>query len=268
MTDRPYDQPPGYPPPPSGYWPPGYGPPPASPGTDVGAGLRWAWNAFTQNAFPMVAALLIWAVAFVALFGIPYAMAFVVAETNPSAYSEYSASTSTMEFGAASVVLIIVACVLLWFAVACMTSAVLTGFLKVADGQPVALASFLKPTRLGAMLGLQSLVMAAAAVGMILCIVPGILVIFFTLLAPLALLDRGLGVIEALKTSIGLVKANVVPVLLMYLIGAALGTVGQLACLVGLFVAIPVTYLYQVYVYRAISGRPVAPLGPAAAPTY
>jgi uncharacterized membrane protein len=216
----------------------------------------------------MVAALFIWLVAYGVLFGVPYAMAFVVAETNPSAYSEYSASTSTMEFGAASVLLILVACALLVLTIAAMSSALTAGFLKVADGQPVTLASFLTPNRFGAMLGLQVLIMAAAAVGMLLCIVPGILVVFFTLLAPLVLLDRGLPVIEAIKTSVSLVKANIVPVLLMYLIGAALGTVGQLACLIGLFVAIPVSYLYQVYVYRAISGRPVAALAPRNTATY
>lgn len=272
-----YAPPPGYGPPPPGYTPPpGYGPPPVfgKPGPDIGAGLKWAWNAFTQNAFPLVGSLVIWMLTAVVLFGVPYGMAFVLAEPTSttyreySEYSEYSSTSSSLQFGAASIVLVVVASVLLWLTIGALTSALLTGYLKIADGQPVTLASFLKPNRLGAMLGLQLLIMAATLIGFILCIVPGIIVGFLTILAPLALLDRGLPVIEAIKTSVNLVKANIVPVLLMYLITAALGTVGQFACLIGLFVAIPVSYLYQVYVYRELSGRPVTPLAPRNTATY
>lgn len=213
--------------------------------------------------FPLIGGLLIWGVALTALFGVPYALAFVTAAETPAVSSYSGDSQSTMQFGAVSIILIVVAAIALWLASAAASSAIITGFLKIADGQPVTVATFLKPHRIGAMLALQTLMIAAVLVGFVLCVVPGIIAVFLMMFAHFTLLDRGLSPIDAIKASVDIVKKNLVPVLLMYLINAAMRTAGQFACLIGLLVAIPVGYLFQVYTYRLLSGGRVAPLVPA-----
>ena len=57
-----------------------------------------------------------------------------------------------------------------------------------------------------------------------------------------------------------------VPVLLVWLSCAAIATVGALVCFVGLFVAVPVASLLQVYAWRQLSGGQIAPLNPQPLP--
>lgn len=135
----------------------------------------------------------------------------------------------------------------------------INGVLKIANGEAVTFATMVHPRRLGAVLGLQILIGAGVLIGSVLCVLPGMAVAFLTLFAAFVLLDRDVSIPAAIKTSARLVKANFPTVLLMYLICAAIATGGQLACLVGLLVAIPLGLLYQTYTYRFVSGGQLVP---------
>jgi uncharacterized membrane protein len=77
-----------------------------------------------------------------------------------------------------------------------------------------------------------------------------------------ALLDRNLSPIDAIKNSFEITTKNVGNAVLAWLVMAAIIVVGALVCLVGLIVAAPVAALFEVYTYRRLTGGQVAPLTP------
>lgn len=70
--------------------------------------------------------------------------------------------------------------------------------------------------------------------------------------------DRGLGPLDALKTSMELTKGNRWPLFGFALLTALIVALGVLALGVGLLVAIPIVGLATAYAYRLLSGVPGA----------
>jgi uncharacterized membrane protein len=101
------------------------------------------------------------------------------------------------------------------------------------------------------------LIGAMTFVGLLLCILPGFAVLFFTSFALYFVIDRGEDAVTALKSSFTMVKNNFGVLLLFFLASLAAAIVGACACGVGLLVAIPVVVLAQAYTYRTLNGDPV-----------
>jgi uncharacterized membrane protein len=141
-------------------------------------------------------------------------------------------------------------------------SAYYSGILAIANGEQVTVGSFFKPRSVGNVIVASVIVSVLTTIGLFLCVLPGLAVAFFMVFAIIALLDRNLAPIDAIKASFNIVKNNFVQVLLMFLVVAAVAIVGALVCLVGLLVAIPIAALIEVYTYRRLSGGQVAPLTP------
>ncbi|MEI7914350.1 MAG: hypothetical protein WCH82_06345, partial [Mycobacteriaceae bacterium] len=259
----------GYPPPmPGGYPPPpppggGYLPPPPGagrPGFNVSDALTWAWNIFTKNIGPLVISALI--------INLVLAVYTVVAMVILDAVSPQTLSTvgtadgivdtTTATLTGAGVVVLIVAFIggLLLFGAA--LSAYIGGVLDLADGRPVTLASFLRPRNVVPMIVATLIVGLLTAVGLVLCIIPGLIVTVFTLLYPLAIVDRNSSAVEGIKASIAAIKGNFGQVLLAWVISSALLAIGNF-CLVLVLVAWPLTYLFLGCTWRKLSGGSVAP---------
>jgi uncharacterized membrane protein len=236
---------------------------------NIGEGFSWAWNKFTQNAVPLIVSALIFGVIVSVVYGIVYGLAFALAPSSVSTYDtsgngfEYSTSAS---FGLASILVLIVGSLLLLVLIAALESAYLGGILDIANGQPVTIGSFLKPRNVGNVIVATLIIGIAASIGYALCVIPGLAVALLTFFAVIALLDRNLSAVDAIKTSYEVVKANLVPTLLVLLSCAAIGVVGALVCFVGLFVAIPVAALLQVYAWRRLTGGQIAALNPQPLP--
>ena len=96
-------------------------------------------------------------------------------------------------------------------------------------------------------------------VGIILCVIPGIIWLVLTAYAPLVALDKGVGPGEAISTSIDWVKNNAGRVILVLLVAYLVYTLGIIACCVGLLVSIPVALVAITYSYRVLGNEPVAP---------
>jgi uncharacterized membrane protein len=271
----------GYPPPPSpgGYPPPpqqgGYPPPPGYGGYggaqlfNIGDGFSWAWNKFTNNAVPLIVSTLIYGVIVGVLYGIIYGLAFALAPEAVTTYDSYGGGfeySTSAGFGIASVLVLIVGGLLLFVVIAAIQSAYLGGVLDIANGQQVAIGSFFKPRNIGNVIITTLIVGVLTSIGYALCVVPGLAVAILTFFAVVAVIDRNLSGVEGIKTSYEVVKANFVQVLLVWLSLAAIAIVGALVCLVGLFVAIPVATLLQVYAWRRLSGGDVAALNPQPLP--
>ena len=102
----------------------------------------------------------------------------------------------------------------------------------------------------------------ATSIGSALCYIPGLIVSIFAFFTTVALLDRNLSAIDAIKTSIDIAKNNFVQVLIVWLLFSVMLSVGSFVCLVGLLVAAPVAILFEVYAFRRLTGGQVAPLTP------
>jgi uncharacterized membrane protein len=121
------------------------------------------------------------------------------------------------------------------------------------------LGMLVETANLGTYIGTVLIVAVASTIGMFLCILPGIAVIFFCAYAPLIALDKGVGPVEAIRRSIDLVKDNLGQVFVILLLAYAVYYVGALACYVGLLVSIPVALVVITYSYRVLEGEPVTP---------
>ncbi len=102
------------------------------------------------------------------------------------------------------------------------------------------------------------LVAVMTFVGLILCILPGIAVMFFTMFWGYFVVDKNMGPVDAIKASFDLVKDNAGAVIVFLILGWVVTFVGAIACLVGLIVAIPVVIIATGYMYKRLQGEPVA----------
>jgi uncharacterized membrane protein len=267
-----YDQPSsgGYGQPSSGGYPPqqpGYGAPAGggAPGgaapaqLNIGEAISWAWNKFTKNIAPLVVPIVI----YVAIVGVLYGVGFgiAIATGNNSTYTdEYGYQHANSSFSVIGLAALGVAYIGIFAVLIYMQASLISGSLDIADGKPVSIGTFFKPRNVGPVIITGLLVGLGAAVGSVLCIIPGIIFGFVSLFALHFAIDRSLSPVDAIKASIALVRANLVPTLLAWLVAGAVAAVGELACGVGVFASIPVAILIQVYAYRKLSGGQVVPV--------
>ena len=102
---------------------------------------------------------------------------------------------------------------------------------------------------------------AAAAVGLVLCIVPGVIALLFLQFGPFAILDRGCGAWEAARISVRAVASHPGPAVAMGLVNAVCFLLGALLYgIVGL-VTLPFACLFTVHLYRQFTGGTVAAAG-------
>lgn len=259
----------GYPPPqgyPGGYLPagPGFGGPPSY---SVGDAFSWAWGKFTANAAALIVPTLVYAlivIALQALFGI--LSAAVAPEATSYTADENGFAFSYNVSGPASLAITILGYIVALVVGGAIQSAYYGGMLDVADGRPVTIGTFFRPRSVGSVIIASLIVGVLTSIGFALCILPGFVVAIFTLFTVIALLDRNLSPIDAIKTSFDIAKNNFVQVLLTLLVVFVVVAVGVLLCGVGLLVAGPVAALIEVYAYRKLSGGQVAELNPQPLP--
>lgn len=130
--------------------------------------------------------------------------------------------------------------------------------LAIVDGRPLAWSTLLSTDRLGTIVGASLLVGLVAAVGSLLFVVPGVIFAFLAQFFLFFVVDRDEGAWEAIMSSIRFTIDNVVDVLLLYVVGAIVTTVGVLLCGIGLVVAFPVVVIAQAWTFRFLHGQAVS----------
>lgn len=246
--------PPQAPPPGAGGYggpPGGFTPPPAQPygggnvpQLDVGAAVSYGWSKFQQYAKEFI--LLVLAV-FVAVVVISL-LAFIV--IIPAATSDSVLLTAIVQ-SFAGVLIMAVGFI--------VQAGVYRAGLEVTRGRAPDIAMLTDTTNLVPYVLTVLLVSVGTLIGLVLCIIPGIIWLFFTAYAPLMALDKGTDPVEAIKSSIAMVRENLGAVFLVLLASYAIYYVGALLCYVGLLVTIPVALVTITYSYRALNNEPVAP---------
>jgi uncharacterized membrane protein len=270
----PQQDPGGFPPPPGpgGYGPPqggfppqqGYPPMGGGPGGfNVGDAFGWAWNKFTKNAVPLIVATLAFAVLVLVLQGLVNLVQMLVSPGDTA----YTADSSGFAFSYAatsfaSVVVAIIGWFLLLIVSAAVQSAFLGGIFDIANGQDVSVGSFFKPRNIGNVIVAGLLVGIITTIGVFLCVIPGVIASIMLMFTVVAVLDRNLAPVDAIKASFETSKNHFGTVILVWLSMVLVVAVGAVLCGVGLLVAVPLASLILVYTYRTLHGGYVAPVTP------
>lgn len=250
------------PPPPTGGDQPG-GSPAASAPWDLGSTVKYGWEKFQQNMAQMIIATIAIVVGAIVIFGI----GALVQGLLPSAdyecdYDDVGFATDCdWEGGTPTIIrfgvwMLFVALFLLFAQI--VGSGLIRGALGVTEGRPFVAADVFKFDRIGPVVTTSLIVAGATFVGYLLCFVPGLIVAFATSYALFFVVDKGMAPMDAIRASIDLVKNNVGPTLIWFIVGGLIAELGFVLCGVGALVSIPVVLLGTAYTYKKLTGQPVA----------
>ena len=146
---------------------------------------------------------------------------------------------------------------------ATLQSGYYSAILEIANGQQqVTIGSFFRPRNIGNVIIAGLITSVITIIGVALCIIPGVIASIFFLFTIVALLDRNLAPLDAIKASVDLAKNNLGQVALTWLVLVGCLIAGFAVCGVGLLVAFPVMALIQAYAWRKLTGGQVAELNP------
>jgi uncharacterized membrane protein len=227
--------------------------PPSGP-VDVGGSVLWALRTFRSNAVPLMATA-----AIVPVLGVPQQFA-----TQPLAgYADCLVLELSGSVGACdgilapqtlitfvSALVFVVASVLAQFAVIRMS-------LALVDGRPVTVGMAYSLVGTATFMGSVLVAIAAVAVGVVFCLIPGLVALFFLQLAPFAALDGRISVGGALKRSAQLVRRNAATALLLMAIDISAYLLGGLFFGVVTLLTLPFAALVSAHAYRQFTREPI-----------
>lgn len=269
------------PPPPFGNEPPqppqppggGYGGPPQPPGGgyggapmgaqpwDVGTAVSWSWAKFQQNMGQMIIASLAIFIGAIVILGIGMFLIFgVLAASTECGYDEFGVYTCESSGGLGtigSLVLMALTFGVFFIYAQVVGAGLIRASLGVTEGRPFQTSEVFRFTNLGPVIITALIIGAGIMVGYVLCIIPAIIFGFLTQYALYFLIDKNLSPVDSIKASINLVKDNLGPTIIWYLVAALIILVGELLCFVGLLAAIPVVLVGTAYTYKKLTGQAV-----------
>ena len=244
------------PPPPPPPVPPA--PPGGAGGYSVGNAFSYGWNKFTANLGQILVAVLVLVGALIVLQIIGFVVANAAAcdpkiNLNTGEVDDCGGFFSLQFFLQWGFSLVS------WIVSMIVGAGIVRAALAITEGRDLDPAEIIKPHKLGDVVVASLLIGIATFVGFILCVIPGLLVMFFTSYTLYFLMDREqLGAIDAIKASFDFTKNNAGNVILWFLLSVVAWFVGALLCGIGLIVAIPVVLIGTAYTYKTLNGEPVA----------
>lgn len=240
---------PSYESPPSGGYgappPGGYGAPPGHAEFRVGDAFSYGWRKFWPNVGTIAVAALVYVGIFIVLQALSYSV-------TPGQGGDDAGTVATF-LGS------LVVTVLSTIISAVAQAGIARGVLDITRGRPLEVATMFKFDNIVTVIIASILIGIATAIGFVLLIVPGLIVVFFSQFTVWFIVDRQLGVLDSIKASFRLVGRNFGPMVLFFLASLLAYLAGAIVLIVGLLVAVPVVYIAQGYAYRTLQGEPVAP---------
>lgn len=247
-------QPPDEPQPEQPSWgqppPPGWGAPTPGPGgpanyspTDA---IGYGWKMFQRNAGPLVTVALILVVGSIAinlLVGVIFGGSVVSYDLDDG-----------IEFNP----LVLVGNAISSLVSLILSAAAIRVALDVVEGRGVDLGAMFSRFDLVQVIVAGILVSIATTIGLLLCVLPGIVIAFLAAFTNYFIIGKGEDAVTAIKSSFRFVLDNLGPVLLFALLGFVCMMAGALACLVGTLVAVPVVLIAGAYTFRVLNDKPVA----------
>ncbi|MFT4124829.1 MAG: hypothetical protein QM662_01190 [Gordonia sp. (in: high G+C Gram-positive bacteria)] len=250
--------------PPAQTPPPAYGaapgiPPQGSGEFSVGESVGWAWSQFKSNPVPMIlpgVVLLVLEVVFFFVYFLALSGLIVGTETVNDQYGTHEIPTG---FNFVGLIVSSLAVLVFYAVILCLQAGMVSGAIKVANGEPIETTTFLVPKNPGQVIVTALLVALFTGLATVLCYLPGLIAAFLLQFAVLFTVDRDLAPMDAVKSSFTLAKDSMPSTLLSWIVTAALTFVGSLACGLGIIVSWPVAQLFLAHAYRRLTGGQIAP---------
>lgn len=129
------------------------------------------------------------------------------------------------------------------------------GALLEVDGHKPEIGDFFKLHNFGWFVVAGIIVGIAVSLGMILLILPGLAIAFFTYWTYIFVVDRNMTAMDAIKSSFNAIKSDGGNLFLLAILNVLIVLAGFIALFVGVLIAIPVATLASVVAYRAITGQ-------------
>lgn len=227
----------------------------------VGDAFNWGFKKFQDNLGPiLIAALIIFAalivIEVIIWFGLVGALS-----ASTTTYVDANGFTQVKTSGGGIGLFLFgygIAWLIMMVGSFLIQMAIIRATLMITNGETVTLNRMFSTDRLGAFVGAAILVALGTYIGMMLCILPGLIFMFFSFFFGWFVLDKQMGAIDSIKASFQLVNANM-GTCVGFFIGCIIAyAVGALLCGIGLLVAIPVIVLSTGYVYKRMQGEAVA----------
>ncbi len=230
--------------------PPGGPPPPAwqTGSFSLGNAFNYGWTKFTQNLGPIALVVLLLVVLGAVVQGIQFGITSGMRNAEGGSASFWAIWSVSLLFSLLSTVLSLV-----------IQAAVTKGALDITHGHKLEIGAMFSGIDYLQVVLAAILIGIATTIGLILCIIPGLVVLFFTAYTNYFIIDQRMSAVDAIKASFGFVNRYLGTLFGFFLLCVLAYIVGLVLCLVGLLVAIPVVIIAQAYTFRTLRGEPVAP---------
>jgi uncharacterized membrane protein len=247
--------PPGsLPPPPSG----GIPQPPSGGGgssANIGTAVSWAFDRFKANATGFVSlAAVVTVIQFVQQVGTRPLQNIAVDCSNPETTGQLNACTAAIGLSAIAAIVIGLAFALLAFIA---QIGVQRAAIHSTQGIPPTFAEMFTTKNLGRYVLYVIVYAVLAVIGLALCILPGLVVMFLLQLGPYYVLDKGMGVVDAIKASVNAVTKNLGPAIVMTILNALVLMLGGLLWGILTLVTLPFASLFTAHMYRQFNQEPI-----------
>ncbi len=230
-------------------------PEPSGPRPSVGAAISWAFDRFKANAGAFIGlAAVVTVIQFVQQIGARPLENILVDCTDPQTPGQLNACTAAIGASAvAAIVISLVFAVLAFIAQIGVQRAAIRSSLGVTPN----FSDMFTTQYLGRYLLFTLCYALLAFVGLILCILPGLAVLFLLQLGPYYILDKGYGVREAMRASFSAVTKNFGPAILMTLFTFIVLLLGGVFFGILTLVTLPFACLFTAHMYRQFNHEAV-----------
>lgn len=211
-------------------------PPPRSSTLAVGDAFGYGWNGFKNNLVPVItiAGLL------VVVSLLSYFIQLVIKPDS---------------FIVSSLFSLVFAVVNLFVALALIKAT-----LQILDGEHPTLDKIVNGDLFVPFLIASVLVYIGTVIGLILCLIPGIIFGFLMMFYGYALVDRTTeDPVESMRVSYGVASKNAGSLIVLVLVAIVFNMLGACLCGIGLLVTAPITYIALGYAWRTLTGGQIAP---------
>ena len=231
--------------------PPGEG----APRIDIGAAISWAFDRFKANAAAFVGlAAVVTAIYVFQSVGTNPLQNIVVDCSNPESPGQVNACTAALGLSALVAIVISLAFALLAFIA---QIGVQRAAIRSTQGVAPSFSEMFTTQYLGRYILYMIVFAILGTVGLILCILPGLVVFFVLQLGPYYILDKGMSVGDAMKASYQAVSRNIGPALMMTIINVLVQLLGGLFFGLLTLVTLPFAALFTAHMYRQFNAEPV-----------
>jgi uncharacterized membrane protein len=217
---------------------------PGGPALSVGDAIRYGWGRFKANAWTWIGAVVIAVI-------IQGVLNTLVGNRSTFRVDALGQSLWTIGWILGSIVTAVVGYLI--------NAALVRGALHEVDGQHPNLGSFFRFTNVGNVILASILVGVVTAIGLVLFVIPGLIMVFLSWWTLQFVIDRHDSAIEGVRSSFRAISSQAGPVFLLALALIGINVLGAIPLGLGLLITIPVSSIASTYAYRVVCGSEVAP---------